>query len=109
MKRISVLALVACLGLFVAACSAKRSLVGRWEQIGGTEKMEFIAGGALSMFAQGISVSGKYSFIDDNHLKLELDGLFALAGAQTLTFSISSGELSLTDAKGAVSKYRRVK
>lgn len=103
-----VVTLVVCIGLFVAACSAKRSLVGKWEEIGGKEKMELLEGGTISVSSGSMSVSGKYSFPDDTHLKVEFEGLMALGGPQIQSFAISDGVLTLTDPKGKVSIYKKV-
>lgn len=100
--------LVVCLGLFVTACGAKRSLVGKWEEIGGKEKMEFRDDGAVTVSSGSMSVSGKYSLPDETHIKLELDGLMALAGPQIHAFAIADGVLSLTGEKGKAAKYKKV-
>lgn len=86
---------------------SQASLVGKWEEIGGKEKMEFLEGGAISVTSGSMSASGKYSFPDDAHVKVEFEGFMALAGPQIQSFAISDGVLTLTDAKGKVSKYKK--
>ena len=85
------------------------SMSDKPEFIGGTEAFEFFKDGTLSVADKGMSLAGKYSFVDDTRIKLELGGIGALAGPQIATVSISGGELSLTDQKGKVSRYKRAK
>jgi hypothetical protein len=56
-----------------------------------------------------LPLSGKYTFVDRNRIKVELGGLGALPGPQVYTYSVSGDELTLTDAEGKESRYRRVK
>src|SRR5437899_2199112 len=102
-----VLLMLAVVAVFVS-CSTKSSIVGKWQEIGGTETLEFFKDGTLSVVNKGTAITGKYSFLDDTRIKLEIGGIVgALAGSQIVTVSIADGELSLTDQKGKVSRYRK--
>jgi hypothetical protein len=111
MKHIAknLLVVFTAIALFVS-CSAKSSIVGKWQEIGGdNETLEFFKDGTVSAVAKRMTLAGKYSFVDDDHLKLELGGVGALAGPLIMRVSISGGELRLTDPKGELSTYQRAK
>jgi hypothetical protein len=100
-------ATIVALALLVS-CSAKSSIVGKWQEIGGDETLEFFKDGTISAVSKGMTLGGKYSFVEDNRMKLELGGIGALAGPMIITVSISGGEMSLTDPKGKVSRYKKI-
>ena len=97
------------LTLFLVSCSSKpeNAILGKWKEIDKTETIEFFKDGTVSVVDKGMSMGGNYKFIDDDHLRLELGGLGALAGPMVFTVSVSKNELTLTNPQGKVSKYRR--
>jgi hypothetical protein len=113
MKHIakSLLVIITAIALFVS-CSTKSSIVGKWQEFGAdngdNETLEFFKDGTVSDVSQRMTLAGKYSFVEDDRLKLEFGGIGALAGPMIMHVSISGGELDLTDQKGKVSKYNRV-
>lgn len=95
----------------LVSCSSKSSIVGKWQEIGSDDRtMEFFKDGTISdISGDGMSLGGKYSFVDDDRIKVELDGIAALRGSMIFRVSISGGELSLTDPEGKILKYRSAK
>jgi len=112
MKHIakSLLVVLTAIALFVS-CSAKSSILGKWQEFGAktgdNETLEFFKDGTVSLVSKRMTLAGKYSFVDDDRIKLELGGIGALAGPVIMRVSISGGELRLTDTKGEISTYRR--
>lgn len=84
-------------------------IIGKWDEIDGTETIEFFKDGTVTIVDKGISLSGNYKFIDDDHIRIDLGGIGALAGPMISKVSISKDELSLTTSDGDIYKYQRVK
>lgn len=94
--------------LHLTACSGQKNIVGKWQDVQGTESMEFFKDGTVTAKAGGMSLGGKYSFVDDERIKIELGGMGALAGPTIAKVAISGNELTLTDENDKPTKYRRV-
>jgi len=60
--------------LVTMACSSERLVVGRWQQVGQDRTLQFFPDGTFLSIGDGDSATGKYSFPDTHHLKLEIDG-----------------------------------
>lgn len=68
-----------------------------WDQLG--ISTQFFSDGTVT--SGGIlSITGNYSFPDSNHLKIELSGLWGLAGDQIYEFTIDESELYLKTTYG---------
>lgn len=62
--------------------------------------MEFLKDGTVTVQSKDIGlVTGNYTFLEDGRLKVELDGLYALAGAMIMEWSIQDDQL-ITIYKG---------
>jgi hypothetical protein len=112
MKRKNLaLAFIVLMGvLHLASCSSTESaIIGKWQEIGGEETMEFFKDGTITGTALGMSFGGKYNFVDKDRIKIELGGIGAIVGPRVVKVEISGNELSMTDSNGKVSKYRRAK
>lgn len=110
MRAITQLLFLILSSLLLISCSSnlESQIIGKWKEIDGTETIEFFKDGTVSVVDEDMPMGGDYKFVDDGHLRIELGGLGALVGPMVFTVSISKNELSLTDANGKVSKYRRV-
>lgn len=97
--------------MLLIACSIKDSVVGKWEGVGvgSAETMELYKDGTLLINSGSLSVTGKYTFLDNDRIKFEFSGLAALAGPQIFTVSISNGELHLVNHQGRKLRYQRAK
>jgi hypothetical protein len=109
MKKIikSLLVFITASALFIS-CSTKSSIVGKWEETDGeVQTLEFFKDGTVSAIERRMTLAGKYSFVDDDRIKVELGGIGSLAGPMILRVSLSNGELRLTDTRGKTSTYKR--
>ena len=94
--------------LFLVGCSKQKNIVGKWQDVKRAETMEFFPDGTVAAKAGGMSMAGKYTFLDNERIKIELGGMAALAGPMIVKFVISGNELTLTDQDNKMTKYRRV-
>lgn len=86
----------------LATCGGKPSIQGKWEQVSGESTLPFFGGtgtlweffgdGTVSMSVMG-NISGKYSWPDNSHLKIE----FAQGSGVVYEFTQSSDEITLKD------------
>lgn len=87
----------------------ERAIVGRWEHIEGADTIEFFRDGTLvSQGAMGLTTTGDYEFVDDAHIRLQVSGLWSIAGSQVLEVDVSGTRLVLVDSYGNTYEYRRV-
>jgi hypothetical protein len=115
-RRIS-LAIVGLLVLNVVMLSAciqkpETAIIGKWEAVGLHETIEFFKEGTVIMDSEerSISVVGKYKFVDDDTIRIDLGGLEALAGPTIFKVTFSSKDvLILSDREGIpICNYRRI-
>lgn len=96
-KRIGLFLLVLMLAmLLLVGCSSKGAVVGKWQDQSG-QTMTFLNDGTVTTGGL-LNVTGKYSFPDNSHIKIELEGLWSLAGPQVYEFRIDGGKLVLKDS-----------
>lgn len=111
-KLVGLLVITLILSL-LASCSSKPedTIVGKWSEIGGTEKMELFKDGTITIMVadKGMNLGGKYTFVEKDRIKVEMGGLGALIGPFVATVSISGDELTWTMPDGEFSKYRKEK
>lgn len=96
--------------VFSCTSNPEDAIVGKWQEIDGTETMELFKEGTLTIVPDDMpSMSGNYSFIDKDRMKIELDGrVGSMVGSMVLKVQITRNELTTTDPKGKPQKYRRV-
>src|SRR5215813_12455888 len=116
MKKIIASLVVISVAALLISCSQKSSssadspIVGKWQQMGGDSGIfEFFKDGTVRAISGTISASGKYSFLETDRMKIELSGVGVGVppGPLLVRVSMSGDDLSLTDEKGEVSKYKR--
>ena len=91
-------------------CSSKKdiggSVVGTWQDTNG-KTMQFFEDGTVT--SKGlISATGKYSFPDSNHIKVEFQGIKGISGPQVYEYSFKDGNLELKDSDGGITVYTPV-
>jgi hypothetical protein len=91
----------------LAGCgSPKSQIIGKWkEQTSGAE-VEFFKDGTVILKVLLTNI-GKYSFVDNDTIRLELSGLLSLAGAQMYDVKIADNVLTLTNGS-TVLTFNRV-
>lgn len=98
--------------LVVASCSPslKKNIVGKWGD--GSGSMEFFSDGQLkitgpSMSGESIALHGKYTIIDGNSLKMEMNA-FGTTQTNIVQIEIEKNKLILTDANGKREEATRI-
>ena len=105
----------------LSGCSPKiePAAVGKWRTAGGNETMEFRADGSCQGQDQyGRAVSGKFAFVDAEHIRLELTtssedkakGLrFVDNSTGVVKVAVNGDELVMTEPNGSAIHYQRQK
>ena len=85
----------------------KQAVIGKWEQIGGEDHLEFGKGGEFRAANSQATLIGKYVMHDDATMNIDL----ALPGGTIVRrVVIEHDQLTLTDLKSSlIMKYRREK
>lgn len=111
--------------LFLSSCSGdkpKNSIVGKWDSIDEAKlaaTYEFSKDGGCKMImkipgsgdakATEATYEGKYKFVDDETMDLELNFAGRPFTKEQDKVKVSNDELTLTDKDGGVQKFKRVK
>lgn len=106
LSRLCLLFWIAVLTLGIS-CSIKGSIIGKWLEINGTEAIEFSRDGTASFVDKGVLLTGKYRFVEDTRIELELSGNIPWTSPQTVEVALTKGELTLVQQQGKTSRYRR--
>lgn len=109
MKKVMVvLGLIVLVGLSGCGKSAKKTIIGRWKEVGGTQTIEFFKDGTVTVVDKGEPpLTGDYRFIDENRIRMDLKGLGELLGPVIAEISASKDEITLTAPDGKIEKYRK--
>jgi uncharacterized protein (TIGR03066 family) len=115
MRKVS-LALLVCLLPLFAACGGSKPkdlIIGKWEAADEKEKgvsMEYKPDGTLTVSMGPIKMDAKYKFTADEDMEVEMNmpGLKEPI-KQKLKVKVSKDEMSTTDEKGKVDKFKRAK
>ena len=81
-------------------------ILGKWQAANG-ETVEFLRDGTV-IFGGQIPMTGDYRIIEGSRLRIDMQGLWGIAGSQTLAFRIYAGKLTLTNSMGITTEYGRV-
>jgi hypothetical protein len=98
------------------------AIIGKWQQIGGNVTFEFLKDGTV-LFGEEVNEMqwvgpsklvrkqcvGKYTFIDDGRIKMEMGGPCALAGPIVGSVVVKGGKLDVIDQVGGDGHFERVK
>jgi hypothetical protein len=84
-------------------------IIGRWHEAGTAGVIAFHEDGTVEMSIGSEGISGKYSFITDGKLKLELVGKRSALGPIVYLLTLRGDKLSLTDVAGEKTDYLREK
>ena len=95
--------------LVLVGCGGpQQGIIGKWEQLSGSVGLMSSPGTTIEFFKEGTvsfgMFSGKYSWPDDKHLKIELQGLAFVYGA-----TLNGDEITLTDSNSQVGVFKRYK
>jgi len=102
---------IVCIAAVLVSCSSKpeKMIVGRWQEIGGTETMEFFKDGTVRIKDVDVSLEGSYQFVEKDRVKFVLRGFDPLKGPMVEKISFSRGKLILTMRDGKAYTYGRLK
>ena len=101
------LILVVCLVLMSASCTLKPAwdIAGKWQKVDGNEIIDLARGGTVTLNNGPTSLKAHYKFNDAKQMQIDLGSL----GSLTLQAEIQGDTLTLTDAAGKVSQFKKVK
>jgi uncharacterized protein (DUF2147 family) len=104
-----VIAVVLVLSLLVA-CSSKPedACLGKWSTDNGSAKLELFKDGKIKITETHVLVHGKYSFVDKDKIKVELEGYEHVGGPPIITVAFAGEEMTWTYPNGEVLKYKRM-
>ena len=93
----------------MTACvsSPEDSLVGTWQEVDGTEVLQFFDGGEIIQEDSGGSMGAHYRFVDDIHIRVDVGGPAVYAPPRTYRVQVTADTLALTDEKDVTKSYRR--
>jgi hypothetical protein len=96
-----------CFALLLASCTLKPTwdLLGKWQKVDGTEVMEFTGEGMMQLTDGPITINTKYKVIGGKELQLEIGSL----GSVSLTVSVERNKMTLTNAKGEVFTFNKIR
>ena len=106
-KRVLIVAFIIVTIFMLTGCASKNAVIGNWKDAAG-QNMQFFDDGTLTSGGL-LNATGKYSFPDSSHLKLELQGLLSLAGPQLYEYKVIGNKLVLKDSNGLESELTKVK
>jgi len=104
-KRLVIVSLLIVIILLLAGCSSKNAIIDTWQDANG-QTMQFFSDGTITSGGL-ISTTGEYSFPDSSHLKIELQGLWGIAGPQVYEYKINGNKLVLIDSLGTTIELTR--
>jgi hypothetical protein len=100
--------LIGCLAISLSfsGCTSQQSkLIGKWQEIGKTETLEFFSDNRVAISEKGLTITGDWTILDDGRVKVE----FPVAGITiTATGKIEGDILYITEQNGVVSRYQKL-
>jgi len=84
--------------------SPKSKLLGKWQEIGKTEILEFFEDGRISITDKGATVGGSWSILADHRVKIEAD----FFGTTFIATGMVEGDTLRLDLGGKISEYKRI-
>ena len=96
---------------FIIACANTPNLVGKWKEIGKVATLEFWEDGTFKAIDnQKMTVSGKYSLIEQGNIRFEISRQGFPSEIVTGKYSVQENILTFTSADGKeIQRYRRQK
>ncbi len=93
----------------LAGClvSSEDALVGTWEQIDGTEVLQFLETGEVIQEDSGGSVGANYRFVDERRIRVDFGGPATYAPPRTYRVLVTADTLALTDEEDSTKTYLR--
>lgn len=93
--------------LILVACSSKTDITGTWRDANGN-LLQFYKDGTVTSSSAVVSLNGVYTFPDNKHIKIEIQGLLGLAGPQIYEYKFVNGKLILNDNLGNETEFTKV-
>jgi hypothetical protein len=88
----------------ICACSKERQIVGKWQEVNGSEEFSFFADGTVTeRKPDEQSGVGSYRFIDNTHLRMDI-----FKTSLVWKCEVSHDELTLTSPDGKKIVYKRI-
>lgn len=83
--------------------SNKTALVGKWQEVGKTEVIEFFSDGRMSVSGGVMNTAGSWTLLDDGRVKIELTVL----GMTAVMTGKVEGDILRLEMDGRTGQYRR--
>jgi len=101
--------ILAAFALILTSCSKPEQLaiVGRWNEVGTTTVGAFHEDGTVEFSTGASAARGKYSFIAEGKIKIELSGKGAALGPRVYQFTLSGDKMAWIDIDGQRSEFLR--
>jgi len=95
---------------FLVSCAAKpeNSITGKWQQVNGTETIEFFKDGRVRSDEQGRNIQGNYKFLDNKRMELTMGGAEVRKNTLVAQVTLSGKELTLVLPGSGELKYKKV-
>jgi hypothetical protein len=95
------------LALVLASCSLQQTwdILGKWQSVDGNDVLQFSQDGVMTLANENTTMQVKYKMVDPKHVQIYLGNLATL----DMAVAISDGELTLTQADGTITKYKKAK
>ncbi len=107
LRKSAIIIVVLIVLLHLVSCSGTRSgIIGKWQEVDGPETVEFFKDGTIKGIAyNGTVVQGKYTFVENDRIKVE----FGREEAVEFKFTISGNEMILfLQPNNRATSFRRV-
>lgn len=97
------------LAVSLVACTPapETALVGTWQQVEGTEVVQFLDSGEVIQEDSGGSIGAAYRYIDDQHIRVDFGGPAVYAPPRTYRVELEEDRLALVDEDGTIKRYLR--
>ncbi len=108
-KNIYLILVTAFVLLSLSGCGGGDNIVGKWQSdTSENETLEFFRDGTMTLTSYGVAVTRNYSFPDNDHVKVEMNGLLGVLGSSVYEYLVKGNTLTLSGG-GLEMTYSKVR
>lgn len=109
-KSLILVLCIVCSATLILSCSKPEDkILGKWQEIGGTETIEFLQDGTVTVVDEGMTMGGTYKIVEENQIEMDLVGTGALAAPVSAKGTLTGDDITFTMPNGEFSHYSRMK